>query len=313
MIISASRRTDIPAFYSDWFFNRLKEGYLLVRNPMNAHQVSRINLNPDVVDCIVFWTKNPQPIMNRLDELKGYNYYFQFTLNSYDKSLEPNVPRKKFLIKTFIELSERLGKNRVIWRYDPIILTDIFDKEYHCRWFDYLAQNLCDYTNRCVISFLDLYKKTERNLKNINIIPMNKADMEEIADRFSKIASKYNLIIESCSEDIDLDAFNIRHGKCVDDRVISEILGEKIAIDKDPNQRETCGCVKAIDIGAYNTCKHECLYCYANFSKNTVKKNVLSHYDKSELLVGELKGDEKITLRDMKSYRNKQTSLFDII
>ncbi len=141
MILSASRRTDIPAFYSEWFFNRIKEGYLLVRNPMNIHQVNRINLSPQLVDCIVFWTKNPKPMLKRLDELKNYKYYFQFTLNSYDKTIEPNVPLKKDLIETFIKMSNLVGKEKLIWRYDPILLTNVFTKEYHYKWFEKLAQN----------------------------------------------------------------------------------------------------------------------------------------------------------------------------
>lgn len=311
MIISASRRTDIPAFYSEWFFNRIKDGYFMVKNPLNAHQVSRIILNPGIVDCIVFWTKNPRPMINRLNELKDYNYYFQFTLNSYDKSLESNVPEKRYLIKTFIELSELIGKKRTIWRYDPIMLTDVFNKEYHYKWFEYLANKLSAYTNRCVISFLDLYKKTERNLKGINIQPISKLDMEEIAGRLSEIASKYGLIIESCSEEINLEAFNIKHGKCIDARVISEIAGTKINIDKDPNQREICGCVKSIDMGAYNTCKHGCLYCYANHSLEAVRKNVLVHNKKASMIVGELTGVEKVTNREDKSYSSYQISIFD--
>lgn len=309
MILSVSRRTDIPAFYSKWFFNRIKEGYFLVRNPMNAHQISRVELDPSVIDCIVFWTKNPKPMLRKLDYLKGYKYYFQFTLNPYDKSLEHNVPRKKYIIDTFVELSEMIGKEKVIWRYDPIILTDRYTKEYHYKWFEYLAQKLCNYTDKCVISFLDLYKKTERNLKEIKIMPLLKCDMEEMADKFSLIASKYNLIIESCSEEIELDKFGIKHGKCIDDKLISRILDYNINVDKDPNQREVCGCVKSIDIGAYNTCKHNCLYCYANFSNETVNKQVLEHNDKSPLLVGNLNGNEKITDREIKSFIKKEEQI----
>ncbi|NFF79482.1 DUF1848 domain-containing protein [Clostridium sporogenes] len=308
MILSVSRRTDIPAFYSEWFFNRIKEGVVLVRNPFNAKQISRINLSPKVIDCIVFWTKNPKEMIKRLDEIKEYNYYFQFTLSSYDKNLEKNVPEKKYLINTFIELSQKIGKDKVIWRYDPIILTDKFTKEYHYKWFDYLAKRLSPYTNKCVISFLDLYKKTERNLKKINILPLNKDDMIDLADKFSKIASKYNLIIETCSEEIELSKFNINHGKCIDDKLISHITGEKLSIDKDPNQRETCACVKSIDIGAYNTCNHDCLYCYANFNREIVKKNMLKHNQKSPLLFGDLYGEEQIIDRKMKSYRVGQIS-----
>lgn len=311
MILSVSRRTDIPAFYSDWFFRRIEEGYALVKNPLNTKQVSKINLDPSVIDCIVFWSKNPQPMLHRLGELKNYKYYFQFTLNSYDISIEPNVERKKDLIKTFITLSSLIGKERVIWRYDPIILTNVFTKEYHYKWFDVLASHLCKYTNKCVISFLDLYKKTERNLRGIILSPINPIDMEEIAERFSQIASKYNLTIESCSERIDLEKYNIRHTKCIDDRLISEIIGQKILIDKDKNQREECGCVRSIDIGAYNTCKHGCLYCYANYSKNIVQKNIQTHDCMSPILVGNLCGDEKITDREMISYRSSQISFID--
>ncbi|OAA95149.1 DUF1848 domain-containing protein [Clostridium coskatii] len=308
MILSVSRRTDIPAFYSDWFFNRIKEGFVLVKNPFNSKQVSKVSLNPKVIDCIVFWTKNPKKMTKRLNEIKEYNYYFQFTLNSYDKTLETNVPEKKYLINTFIELSKRIGKDRVIWRYDPIILTDKFTKDYHYKWFEYLARKLCPYTKKCVISFLDLYRKTERNLKEINILPIDKDDMFELAEKFSKIASKYNVTIETCSEEIDLSKFNINHGKCIDDRLISKISGEKLSIDKDPNQREVCGCVKSIDIGAYNTCNHACLYCYANFNRDAAEKNLLKHNKRSALLLGELCGDEKIVDRKMKSYREDQVS-----
>ena len=166
MIISASRRTDIPAFYSEWFLNRIRDGYVLVRNPMNIHQVSRIRLSPDVVDCIVFWTKNPKPMVQRLEELKDYNFYFQFTLNSYATDVEPNVPSKgNDVIDTFIKLSEKIGANRIIWRYDPIIITDKYTIEYHTTYFEKLAQVLSGKFSKCVISFVDEYKKNSKTLK----------------------------------------------------------------------------------------------------------------------------------------------------
>lgn len=311
MIISASRRTDIPAFYADWFFNRIKEQFLLVRNPMNTHQVSRINLSPDVVDCIVFWTKNPQPMLNRIPELNGYSFYFQFTLNSYDKSIEANVPEKKYLIKTFQELSDKIGKNRVVWRYDPIILTDKFDVGYHIKWFEYLAEKLSDYTNKCVISFVDLYKKTERNMKGINLLPMGTLEMNDIARQISIIASKCNLQLESCSEDIDLEKNNIKHGQCIDDILISQITGKKLCLEKDPNQRLSCGCIKSFDIGAYNTCKHNCFYCYANINREVVEKNNKLHNSKSPLLYGHLSQKDKVTMRHVRSDEDTQLSLID--
>jgi len=315
MILSVSRRTDIPAFYSKWFYNRIKAGYVLVRNPMNTKQVSRISLDPQLIDCIVFWTKNPRSFMKNLDKLKDYNFYFQFTLNSYDKTVEVNVPEKKLLIDTFVELSQEIGKERVIWRYDPILLTPKFNKEYHYKWFEYLTEKLHPYTQKCIISFVDIYSKTERNTRPLDIIPFTNESMMEIAEKLSSITKKYGISLETCSEQMDFSMFGINHSKCIDDKLISNIIGKPLSIDKDNNQRETCGCVKSIDIGAYNTCKHNCLYCYANFSKNTVDKNCLQHDPNSPLLVGVLSGDEVIKDRPMESYvnslQNSQLSLFD--
>ncbi|MEY8762401.1 MULTISPECIES: DUF1848 domain-containing protein [Clostridium] len=303
MILSVSRRTDIPAFYSKWFFNRIKEGFVLVRNPFNTKQVGKINLNPEIVDCIAFWTKDPGKMLDRLDEIREYNYYFQFTLNPYDRTLEKNVPGKEYLIDTFIKLSLKIGRDRVIWRYDPIVLTDRFTKEYHCKCFEYLAEKLGPYTDKCVISFLDLYRKTERNLRSINVLPIGKNDMFQLAEKFSKIAFRYDLTVETCSEDIDLSRFNISHGRCIDDKLISHIVGQKLSVEKDPNQRKACGCVKSIDIGAYNSCGHNCLYCYANSSGDIVERSLSMHDENSPLLVGRLCGDEKIIDRDVKSYK----------
>jgi len=142
MILSVSRRTDIPNYYSEWFYNRIREGFLYVRNPMNPHQISKISLSSDIVDCIVFWTKNPANMMPRLDELQNYKYYFQFTLTGYGKDIEPNIPNKrKDLIKTFQNLSERIGSEKVIWRYDPILLNEKYISEYHIKAFKEIASN----------------------------------------------------------------------------------------------------------------------------------------------------------------------------
>lgn len=311
MIISASRRTDIPAFYSDWFLNRIKEGFVLVRNPMNFRQVSQVNLSPDVVDCIVFWTKNPQPMINRLSQLAGYNYYFQFTLTPYDNTIETNVPDKKCLIKTFQELSARIGRDKVIWRYDPILLTNKFDVKHHVKWFEFLANELNGHTKKCVVSFIDMYKKTERNLKGIDLVPMSEELMKEVAHHLSLISKRYNLQLEVCCEDIDLTQYGIEPGKCIDDELISKIIGKKLDIKKDPNQRLSCGCVQSIDIGAYNTCQHRCLYCYANFNNALVDKNVRLHSTKSPLLYGSLEEEDKVSIRKVSSNISNQLSFLD--
>lgn len=303
MILSVSRRTDIPAFYSEWFFNRLKEEYVMVQNPMNSKQVSKIAINKEIVDCIIFWTKNPRPMLKRLDELKGYDYYFQFTLNPYGKNLEEDVPLKsQTIIKTFIELSEKIGKDKVIWRYDPIILSSDYRKEYHFKWFEKLAKKLSPYTTRCVISFLDLYVKTKKNMEGVSCKEITKSDMDEIAEKFSEIARKYNLELETCAENIDLEKFNIKHGKCIDADYIEKVFHKNLGVKKDETQREECGCVASIDIGAYNTCRHNCKYCYANFNKEKVKENWALHDKNSPLLLGEIKeGYHKISERKVKS------------
>ena len=167
MILSVSRRTDIPAFYWEWFLNRVQAGFVDVRNPMNVHQVSRINIRPEVVDCIVFWTKNAGNVIQHLDQLKEYNYYFQYTINPYNKLIEENVPTKKNIIENFRALSDKISSKRVIWRYDPILLTDNINIEYHLRYFEELAKRLQGYTQRCVISFVDLYKKTVSNTRDL--------------------------------------------------------------------------------------------------------------------------------------------------
>ncbi|MDW5299568.1 MAG: DUF1848 domain-containing protein, partial [Sedimentibacter sp.] len=272
MILSVSRRTDIPAFYSDWFFNRLKEGYVLVRNPMNYHQVSKILLSPTVIDCIVFWTKNPTIISDKLDLLKDYKYYFQVTINPYNKEIEQNVPSKNIIIDSFIKLSKRIGKEKTIWRYDPIIITDTIDFNYHYKYFNYICKKLEGCTDSCIISFVDIYKKTERNMEQINYSLATEETMLEIAKKFADIAMSYNIKISSCSETIDLSSIGVEHAKCIDDRLISKIVGQEINIPKDKNQRKECGCVESIDIGAYNTCKHGCKYCYANFSETAVSE-----------------------------------------
>jgi hypothetical protein len=310
MIISASRRTDIPAFYSQWLFNRLNQGFVMVRNPMNPQLVSKISLNPQLIDCIVFWTKNPGNMMNQLDQLKGYHYYFLFTITSYGPGLEKQVPPKDEVIETFIELSRKIGKERVTWRYDPILITDIIDEEYHYQHFDRIAGKLHNYTERCIISFLDMYKKCERNLKGFNIKELDPGEMVRLAGRLNQVAESYNIEMVTCAEEIDLSAPGINHGKCIDDRLISRITGDQLDVKKDKHQRKTCCCVESIDIGAYNTCSHICLYCYANSDARIVQKNMARHHWESPLLLGKLSPGDKIVERKIESFKKVQRDLF---
>lgn len=312
MIISASRRTDIPAYYSEWLFHRLKEKYVLVRNPVNMHQISRIDLSPDVVDGIVFWTKNPVPMLDRLSELDRYPYYFQYTLNTYDRDVEVNLPSKNhILIPAFQRLSRLIGREKVIWRYDPVFFNERYTMEYHCKYFKVLAAKLGDFTEKCTISFLDFYRNTARNTQPLKIQQETKTQQFEIMQRFSDIAKEYGIYIDTCAESIDPDNSGISHARCIDRERLERIGKCTLAIGKDPNQRTECGCISSIDIGTYNTCKNGCLYCYANVSHKSVMKNTRSHNPASPLLFGEIGADDVIKERKVTSCKEYQRTLFD--
>lgn len=302
MILSVSRRTDVPNYYSDWFYNRIKEGFLYVRNPMNAHQISRIDLSPEVVDCIVFWTKNPANMLERLDELSKYQYYFQFTLTGYGKDVEPGLPDKReVLIPTFQELSERVGSQRVIWRYDPILLSPHYTLDYHLKAFKEIAHSLTGYTRRVVISFVDLYVKTQRNAAGLQIQNFSDRDMIELAKQLADIAGKHGMEVESCAEMIDLQSVGVKHGSCIDKKLIEEIIGCKLIVGKDKNQRAECGCFESVEIGTYNTCMNRCRYCYANFNDAMVQESAKTYDVNLPLLCGSVGPDDKITERKVKS------------
>ena len=312
MILSVSRRTDIPSYYSEWFFNRLKEGDVCVRNPMNIHRVSRIALNKDVIDGIVFWTKNPKPMMKHLDKLNDYAFYFQFSLNPYSTDIEKNIPSKKdSIIPTFIDLSNSIGKERVVWRYDPILINKNYSLEYHTKYFTLLCEKLSPYTEKCTISFIDLYRNIAKNLMQRGITSIPNEVQEEIALTFSQIAKNYGLIIDTCCEGIDLSKYGIGHAACIDVKRLERIGGYKLNLSKDKNQREECGCFERIDIGAYNTCKNGCKYCYANFSNKLVERNFSMHNPNSPLLYGNLEPDDVVSDKNVMSNRINQISLFE--
>ena len=313
MIISASRRTDIPTYYSEWFFNRLREGYVLVRNPMNARQISRISLSPEAVDGIVFWTKNPVPMLSRLGELEPYPYYFQFTLTAYGRDVEPNLPGKNgVLIPAFQELSRMAGRERVVWRYDPIFLSDRYTVEYHCRYFRVLAAKLGEYTEKCTVSFLDFYRSTARNMRSLHIREMTAAQQREMMEQFSEIAGEYGLYIDTCSEAISLDDLGISHASCVDRERLERIGGYRLNVGRDRNQRKECGCAASVDIGAYDTCGNGCLYCYATDSPPRAAERVRAHRPDSPILFGTVGPEDVIREREAVSLREQQLSLFDL-
>lgn len=307
MIISASRRTDIPAFYSEWFMNRLREKEVLVPNPYNRKKVSHISLKENVVDCIVFWSKNPQPLLKHLKEIDemGYKYYFQISMTDYENDIEENVPDIADSMATFLLMSERLGKERMDWRFDPILLNDKYTKEYHLDQFNMMCRWLHKSTTRCIISFVDEYKDS--------MYPeLKRKQVREMAEGIGRIAAEYNLPVYTCGEKEDLTEFGIRKGACIDKDKIHRITGYNIDLGKDTGQRKECRCLESIDIGMYDSCLHGCKYCYATANyENARKKNKL-HDPLSPMLIGNLKGDEIVTERDVRSSRDHQMSLFDL-
>lgn len=308
MILSASRRTDIPNYYSDWFFNRIKEGFVYVRNPMNVRQVSKIDITPKMVDCIVFWTKNPQPMLDRLDELTLYDYYFQFTLTGYGKDIERNVPHKKEeMIPIFQELSEKIGMKRVIWRYDPIFFTNKYTPEYHLKAFEQIAAALRGYTEKCVISFVDVYAKNKKNMELLAPYEADRIELLEFSKKVAVIAKDNGMAVGSCAERIDLHECGIEHNCCIDKNLIESIIGCKLKVDKDKNQRQECGCMESVEIGTYNTCKNGCKYCYANYSEESVEKSCSQYDSESPILCGTLDEKDKITERKVKSLKEQDS------
>lgn len=311
MIISASRRTDIPSYYADWFFRRIQEGFVLVRNPMNAHQISQVSLSPEVVDGIVFWTKNPLPMLDHLDQLQDYLYYFQFTLNGYREDVERNIPsRRQVIIPAFQRLSDQIGPDRVIWRYDPILLNETYTVEWHLRCFEELAKRLAPYTRLCTISFLDFYRNTEKNIAGLKIQQFTPEIEDALAKNLAEIAHSHGLQLATCAEGINLEQYGIEHARCIDGRLFEKLLGCPLDLKKDPHQRSECGCAESIDIGAYNTCRNGCRYCYANFSQPSVQANAGKHHPHSPLLVGEVGPEDKVTQRSMRSCLHAQLELF---
>ncbi len=310
MIISASRRTDIPAYYSDWFCNRVRAGYLCVRNPMNAHQVSRISLDPSVVDCIVFWTKNPAPMLPRLDEFAAYQYYFQVTLTGYGRDVEGNVPDKyEVLLPAFKQLAKAIGPERVIWRYDPILFNERYTPEYHLRAVRAIARELEGCTEKCVISFVDTYAKNRKNMERLGAQELSRTELEAFAGELASITREHGMATGSCAEKIDLAACGIEHNACIDGALIERLLGCELGVKKDPVQRVECGCMASVEVGAYNTCRHACAYCYANYSSDAMARACAAYDPDSPILCGTIGPDDKVTDRKMVSLIRKQQSL----
>jgi hypothetical protein len=284
MIISASRRTDLPAFYSDWFMKRLEAGHCDVLNPFNPAQVTRVSLKPEDVDLLVFWTRNASPLMPRLKELdrKGYRYIFLYTLMDNPRPIDPRCPSLEEALSTFKALSDRIGSERITWRYDPVVFSNETNPEFHKKTYATIAKRLRGYTSRSIISLVTVYRKARQRvdaLRQVGIEPTD-CEGEALGDLMRFMAStalENGMAILSCAQERDLVPYGIRPGKCIDDGLIREVFGLEVSSTKDPSQRKACGCVVSKDIGMYDTCLYGCVYCYATNRFDKAKENYRRH------------------------------------
>ena len=295
MIISASRRTDIPAFYSEWFMSRITAGFCTVPNPIRKDQITRVSLKPEDVDVIVFWTRNPAPLMKHLDKLdaRGYRYCFQYTIMDNPRALDPRCPAADDAIETALKLSDRIGPEKLIWRYDPIVFAGPLDAEFHKKTYERIGNALRGHARRSVISVMDVYRKIGKRLHSLaengfELITPNILALEYLMRSLATMAKTNGMEIFSCAEEMDFSSCGVRPGKCIDDRYIARVFDLKVPCAKDPSQRKACGCVVSKDIGAYDTCMFGCAYCYATSSFELAKENHQRHDPAAASLISRL-------------------------
>lgn len=307
MIINTGQRTDIPAFYSKWFMNRIKEGYVMVRNPYYPSQVTKFILDPKVVDVIGFCTKNPRPMFNYLDDLKDYGQFWYITITAFGKDLEPNVPQVNQVIEDFKYLSKKVGSNAIGLRYTPIIINDKYSVSYHIQTFQMLCEQLDGYTNLVTFGFLDLYDKLKKY--HPDLTPANDADKIIITKSFQTIAKEHRMDLRLCSKEKWLKDYGIDVNGCMRQEDYEKAINCRLNLNKINLARKNyCNCILTNDIGAYNSCPHLCKYCYANANPKLVMNNYHCHDDNSPLLIGQLHPNDIIKIA--KQQTNKEYTLF---
>lgn len=308
MIINTGMRTDIPAFYTPWFLNRLRERFVLVRNSYRPEQVTRYRLSPDVVDLIGFCTKDPEPLLPHLDALEPYGQYWFVTITPYGRDIEPGVPPVERVLKSFRQLSDQVGADRVGWRYDPIFLSDKYTLDFHRRAFAKMAEALAGYTHACVISFIDLYPKVTRNFPEV--LPVGREDRLALGQYIIQTARANGMVLRPCGEGSELAPYGADCGGCMTLGILEKALGEGIRAPKQRGARKACSCHITCDIGAYDTCAHLCRYCYANTSREAVLQNRQRHDPRSPLLIGHLQPGDQLRQAHQESWRDRQGRLF---
>lgn len=293
MIVCVSRRTDVPAFHFDWFLNRLREGYALSRNPICQKRIHRIPLALSDVDLLLFMTKNPAPCIPHLREISdmGYEMAFHITVNPYGRALEPNVPPLDEVIDSFRRVSEIVGSDRTVWRYDPVVFGSGFDVDYHIRMFERIASGLEGFTERCVFSFLGCYEKHEGLVMGGRLREVTGEEKALFLESIPELASRHGIELSNCCGDADYTGYGVTSRGCVD----AESL-KSWGIPYDSRRysvRDHCRCVKMVDVGAYDTCLHDCIYCYAN-RMDGKRRSSRRYYPSSELLYGTVEPDDEV-------------------
>ena len=293
MILNVSGRTDIVAFYTEWFMKRYHEGFVDVRNPFNPKLVSRLNFSD--VDAILFCTKNPIPILDHLQEIHK-PIIFHVTLTPYKKDIEPNVPDKKTIIEAIKKISSIIGIDNLYIRYDPIFLSPKYNLAYHQKAFSKMCELLDGYVKHIIVSFIDDYKNVRNNASTLNYRPFTEEDYQGIGTSFSSSAKAHNMTVQTCFEERNLTEYGFIAGECLSHELAYILTGKKYPNWK-ARKEHKCNCVQMVDIGVYNSCKHFCKYCYANYDELKVQNNYQNHHPNSSLLVGELQNDDIIKIR----------------
>ena len=309
MIIQTGMRTDIPAFYSKWLINRIRQGFVLVRNPYNPMQVTRYRLSPDVVDLIVFCTKNPEPMLTYMEILKPYGQYWFVTITPYGRDIEPNVPEKEKVMDDFKRLSNLVGVDSVAWRYDPIFVDSVYSIESHLEVFEKMAATLSGYTKTCIISFIDIYKKVERNFPKAREV--SPKDRILLGKEMIRIAKQYGMVLKTCAEGDELAPYGADCTGCMTVRTFETALHANLDVPKKKNNQRNgqCACLLGVYIGAYDTCGHLCKYCYANTDAVLVKENMRAHDPASPFLLGSSMPEDVIHEAQQKSWIDGQMRL----
>lgn len=301
MILNTGARTDTVQYFSGWLLRRFEEGYALARNPMFPHQVTRYELTPDKVDCVVFCSKNYAPILPRLHEITDrFPAYFYYTITAYGKDVEPGVPGIGESMATLIALSRQVGRQRVAWRYDPVLLTDVYTAERHLATFERMAQTLAPHIDRCIFSFVELYRKTQANMPEIR--PFTREQMDALAQGLGAIAARYGIHLQTCGTNGDYRRFGIHPSGCMTLDILGRANGLVFRPLKHRGMRQGCHCIESRDIGAYDTCLNGCKYCYANQDPQRAFENYRFHDPASPLLLGRLQPEDTVVAGVQRSF-----------